>query len=46
LNQISTLLNLESLSEIHDYWGSVTKATSPITWRIDFNAEEVSALKL
>ncbi|CAG8628414.1 3762_t:CDS:10 [Funneliformis mosseae] len=59
LNQISTLLNLESLSEIHDYWGSATKATSPITWRltvneakkivglrIDFNAEEVSALKL
>ncbi|CAI2173654.1 2334_t:CDS:10 [Funneliformis geosporum] len=59
LNQISTLLNLESLSEIHDYWGSTTKATSPITWRltvneakkivglrIDFNAEEVSKLKL
>ncbi|CAG8755388.1 2108_t:CDS:2, partial [Racocetra persica] len=34
LNQISTLLNLESLSEIYDYWGSATKATSPITWRL------------
>ncbi|GES75395.1 conserved oligomeric Golgi complex subunit 4-like [Rhizophagus clarus] len=34
LNQISTLLNLESLSEIHDYWGSTTKATSSITWRL------------
>ncbi|CAG8804247.1 3547_t:CDS:2, partial [Gigaspora rosea] len=34
LNQISTLLNLESLSEIYDYWGSATKATSHITWRL------------
>ncbi|CAB4396895.1 unnamed protein product [Rhizophagus irregularis] len=34
LNQISTLLNLESLSEIYEYWGSTTKATSSITWRL------------
>ncbi|RIA99525.1 COG4 transport protein [Glomus cerebriforme] len=47
LNQISTLLNLESLSEIHEYWGSATKVTSPITWRLTVTeAKKIVGLRI
>ncbi|CAG8665219.1 5938_t:CDS:10 [Ambispora leptoticha] len=47
LNQISTLLNLESLSEIYDYWGSSTKSSNPITWRLTITeARKVLGLRI
>ncbi|CAG8710570.1 4449_t:CDS:2, partial [Acaulospora morrowiae] len=45
LSQISTLLNLESLSEIYDFWGSTTKSSNPITWRLTVTeAKKVAGL--
>ncbi|CAG8484778.1 5249_t:CDS:10 [Diversispora eburnea] len=47
LNQISMLLNLESLSEIHDYWGSTTKSSNTITWRLTVTeAKKVIGLRI
>ncbi|XP_032219195.1 conserved oligomeric Golgi complex subunit 4 isoform X2 [Nematostella vectensis] len=56
LTQISTLLNLEKVSEIMDYWGA---NSGPLTWRltpaevrqvlalrIDFRSEDINRLKL
>eukprot|EP00053_Salpingoeca_punica_P014972 m.136864 g.136864 ORF g.136864 m.136864 type:complete len:771 (+) comp16592_c0_seq1:139-2451(+) len=56
LSQMSTLLNLEKVSELSEYWG---QGTSPLTWRltpaearrflklrVDFKAEDISRLKL
>ncbi|CAJ0895435.1 9128_t:CDS:10 [Entrophospora sp. SA101] len=35
LNQISILLNLETIDEIHEYWGGSSKSSSDfITWRL------------
>nr|CAG4641537.1 EOG090X02VY [Eurycercus lamellatus] len=55
LTQMVTLLNLESLSEISEYWGpsaSITWRLTPaevrqiLTLRTDFRGEEVKRLKL
>ncbi|KAG9305550.1 hypothetical protein G9A89_003613 [Geosiphon pyriformis] len=47
LNQISTLLNLESLLEIYDYWGTGSKSSSPITWRLTVTeARKVLSLRI
>ncbi|XP_031553701.1 conserved oligomeric Golgi complex subunit 4-like [Actinia tenebrosa] len=56
LTQVSTLLNLEKVSEIMDYWGA---NSGPLTWRltpaevrqvlglrIDFRSEDINRLKL
>ncbi|XP_018565515.1 conserved oligomeric Golgi complex subunit 4 [Anoplophora glabripennis] len=56
LTQIATVLNLEQLSEIHDYWGNHDSA---LTWRLtptelkgvlalrtDFKGDEIRRLKL
>ncbi|KAL7751586.1 Golgi transport complex subunit 4 [Sorochytrium milnesiophthora] len=45
INQISQLLNLESVSELHDYWGS--RAIAPISWRLTLaDAKKVLGLRL
>ena len=54
--QIATLLNLESVSEVMDYWG---ENSGPLTWRltpaevrevlslrVDFSAAAIAALRL
>ena len=56
LSQISTLLNLEKVSEVHDYWGpkagsftwrlSIAEARQVMALRTDFDADEISRLKL
>jgi len=54
LLQISTILNLEEISEIDDYWsaGTVTWRLTPaevrqvLTLRIDFKTEDIRKLKL
>ncbi len=56
LSQMSTLLNLDKVGEIYDYWGSKSGA---LTWRlsiaevrqvlalrIDFSSDEINRLKL
>lgn len=56
LTQIATLLNLEKISEISDYWGNhdgaltwrltPTEIRSIMSLRTDFKAEELKRLKL
>jgi len=56
LTQMATILNLEKVSEILDYWG---ENSGPMTWRltpaevrrilglrVDFKPESIAALKL
>nr|CAD7453185.1 unnamed protein product [Timema tahoe] len=56
LTQIATVLNLERVTEISDYWGN---SSSPLTWRLtpteirqimslrtDFRSEDIKRLKL
>lgn len=56
LNQITTLLSLDKLNEIHDYWDT---SVNNITWRLtpnevrqtlslrsDFKQEDIKKLKL
>ncbi|GLH15973.1 Conserved oligomeric Golgi complex subunit 4 [Gryllus bimaculatus] len=56
LTQMATLLNLEKVTEISDYWGS---STGPLTWRltpseirqvlalrVDFRSDDIKRLKL
>ena len=56
LTQVATVVNLESVSEILDYWGensgSMTWRLTPaevrkiLSLRVDFRAEDIAAIEL
>ena len=52
LNQISTLLNLDDVQEVYEYWGSRTwrlkssEVRAVLTLRVDFSVEDINKLKL